>query len=104
MINSGPEVSNGARWNLQLDERSNSLIVTAPKNKIQQIASLIQVFDVPLEGGRLQERIFTLKFVDRATIERAVKLVLPRFDAKKQMLDVKRSDSASSGSSSGAGK
>ncbi|RCK80080.1 MAG: Vegetative cell wall protein gp1 precursor (Hydroxyproline-rich glycoprotein 1) [Candidatus Ozemobacter sibiricus] len=91
------------RWHLQVDDRSNSLIVTAPRGKLEEIARLLEVFDLPMESRRLEERIFKVKYIDRATLEKAIKMVLPRFDPEKQMLDVNRVDLRGGGGGSGAG-
>jgi hypothetical protein len=75
--------------NVQLDPRSNSLIVTAPLSKLDEVERLIEVMDnATQQGGRTEERIFNLKYIDRTTLERAIKMVLPRFDPKTQMIDV----------------
>jgi len=92
----------GSRWNLQLDERSNSIIVTAPRFKLEEIARLIEVFDVQMENRRMDEHIFKVKYIDQATLEKAIKMVLPRFSPEKQMFNIKRVDSGSSGSSGGS--
>ncbi|NCB40752.1 MAG: hypothetical protein EOM80_18495, partial [Erysipelotrichia bacterium] len=94
--------SSAGRWSLQVDERSNSLIISAPKPKLDEIARLLEVFDVSMENRRLQERIFKLKYIDKDTLVKAIQMVIPRFDASKQMLEVIRvNDSSSSGSQSG---
>jgi len=92
----------GSRWNLQLDERSNSIIVTAPRFKLEEIARLIEVFDVQMENRRMDEHIFKVKYIDQATLEKAIKMVLPRFSPEKQMFNIKRVDSGSSESSGGS--
>ncbi|NLI77064.1 MAG: hypothetical protein GX442_11565, partial [Candidatus Riflebacteria bacterium] len=98
------------RWRLQVDERSNSLIITAPRSTLEEIGRLLQVFDVPMDSRRMEERIFKVKYIDRTTLEKAIKMVLPRFDAEKQMLNIKRIDlgggtggTGSAGGSAGTG-
>ncbi len=89
-----------------MDDRSNSLIVTAARIKLDEIAALVAVFDVPMGSGQSSERIYKLKYIDRSTLEKAIKMVIPRFDTQKQLINVTRSDStsgSSSGGSSGGG-
>lgn len=99
------------RWRLQVDERSNSLIITAPRTTLEEIGRLLQVFDVPMDSRRMEERIFKVKYIDRTTLEKAIKMVLPRFDAEKQMLNINRIDlgggtggTGSAGGSAGTGR
>ncbi|MBF0501923.1 MAG: hypothetical protein HQM09_17425 [Candidatus Riflebacteria bacterium] len=79
-------------WNVQVDDRSNSLIVTASRIKLNEVARLIEVLDISGVNKRQEERIFVLKYVDRATLESAIKMVIPRFDPARQIIGVKRSD------------
>ncbi|MBF0407822.1 MAG: hypothetical protein HQM10_10735 [Candidatus Riflebacteria bacterium] len=91
-------------WSLQLDERSNSLLLTAPRSKLDEMEELVKVFDKPLQNRNIQERVFKVKYLGRDTLEKAIKMVMPNFDPAKQMLDVKRNDTAgnTSGASGGA--
>lgn len=98
-----PRVSSSGRWSIQADERSNSLIVLAPRPKLDEIARLLEVFDVSMENRQMQERIFKLKYIDRNTLVKAIQMVLPRFDPDKQMLQVQRIDGGSGGGSTTGG-
>jgi len=55
-----------------------------------------------MENRRMDEHIFKVKYIDQATLEKAIKMVLPRFSPEKQMFNIKRVDSGSSGSSGGS--
>lgn len=104
--NSGKYAAVPGKWSVQLDDRSNALIVTAPLGKLDEVAKLIEVMDNPSRGARMEERIFKLKYIDRKTLESAIKMVFPRFDAQKQLINVTRTDAtqnAGSSSSSGSG-
>ena len=50
------------------------------------------VFDVPMTNRRFEERIFTLQHIDRETAVNAIKMVIPRFDDTKHMIEVNRAD------------
>jgi len=99
-VSTAPRVSSSGRWSIQADERSNSLIVLAPRPKLDEIARLLEVFDVSMENRQMQERIFKLKYIDKNTLVKAIRMVLPRFDPDKQMLQVQRVDSGMGGSGS----
>lgn len=98
-----PRVSTSGRWSVQVDDRSNSLIVLAPQPKLNEIARLLEVFDVSMENRQMQERIFKLKYIDKNTLVKAIQMILPRFDAEKQMIEVRRVDGGSSGGSGSGG-
>lgn len=100
-VSAGPRVSASGRWSIQADERSNSLIVLAPRPKLDEIARLLEVFDVSMENRQMQERIFKLKYINRNTLVKAIQMVLPRFDPDKQMLQVQRVDAGAAGSGMG---
>ena len=50
----------------------------------------------------MDEHIFKVKYIDQATLEKAIKMVLPRFSPEKQLFNIKRVDSGSSESSGGS--
>ena len=82
------DISTG--WSVYSDIPSNSLIVTASLDKLEEIARLLTVLDVGNTGYKLEERVFTLKYVDRESFIKTIKMTLPKFDAEKQIIDVKR--------------
>ncbi|MBU1108900.1 MAG: hypothetical protein KKB51_19640 [Candidatus Riflebacteria bacterium] len=97
---SSSSTANSYRGNVYLDERSNSLIVTAPHSKLNEISKLIEVYD-SRSSTLLEERVFKLMHIDKKTLEDAIKMVVPSFDPAKQMFEVQRS---SQGTSGGKGK
>ena len=96
---SGGNVKSGTRTSAYLDERSNSIIVTAPCSQLNEVAKLLEIYDVQ-GAARQEERVFKLMHIDIQTLEKAIKMVIPRFDAAKQMFEVKRSGQATSSKSS----
>lgn len=80
----------GKEWSVYSDTPSNSLIVTASQSKLEEISRLLKVLDVGNTDYRLEERVFTLKYVDRESFVKTIKMTLPKFDAEKQIIDIKR--------------
>ncbi|MFZ4773716.1 MAG: secretin and TonB N-terminal domain-containing protein [Terrimicrobiaceae bacterium] len=89
--NSGSDKINiSTGWSVYSDTPSNSLIVTASLVKLEEIARLLAVLDVGNTGYKLEERVFTLKYIDRDSFIKTIKMTLPKFDETKQIIDVKR--------------
>ncbi len=99
----GMYASKPGKWSIQVDERSNSLIVTAPLSKLDEIARLVEVMDNRTVNARMEERIFKLRYIDRKTLESAIRMILPRFDVKTQMIDVTTDDRRREAATVGSG-
>jgi hypothetical protein len=84
-----------------LDEKTNSIIVTASSTKLREVARLIEIYDVP-GASRQEEKVFKLMHIDKQTLENAIKMVVPRFDPAKQMFEVKHNGQADSSNQSGS--
>ncbi len=81
------------RANVILDDRANALIVTAPRRKLEEIARIIAAMDFDQGGGAkgyTEERIFKIKYIDKATLINSIRLALPDFNPEKQIVDVNR--------------
>jgi len=90
-----------SRGNVYLDDRSNSLIVTAPMSKLNEISRLIEIYD-SRNTARYEERVFKLMHIDKKTLEDAIKMIIPSFDPSKQMFEVQRSAQTSTQGAGGA--
>jgi len=77
-------------WSVYSDIPSNSLIVTASLVKLEEMARLLAVLDVGSVDYKLEERVFTLKYISRDTFIKTIKMTLPKFDDAKQIIDLKR--------------
>jgi type II secretory pathway component HofQ len=68
-----PRSATPRRWSVILDDRSNALIVTAPRRKLEEIGRMVAAMDFNRGGqavmsGALEERIFKLKFIEKDTL------------------------------------
>jgi hypothetical protein len=77
-------------WSVYSDVPSNSLIVTASLVKLEEMARLLAVLDVGSVDYKLEERVFTLKYISRDSFIKTIKMIMTKFVDAKQIIDVKR--------------
>jgi len=87
---SGSDKGQSTGWSVYSDVPSNSLIVTASLVKLEEMARLLAVLDVGSVDYKLEERVFTLKYISRESFIKTIKMTMPKFDDAKQIIDVKR--------------